>query len=164
MHRIDGCWGRMRDAAHSTLGEPVPPAVPHSRANTPAYLPYTFKMWWRGLVYVAAAVALVACTPSGPGIIKLGTYDYFTDESTPVTFNGRLLMFESIVHASPQWAGYWIPAFANCACYFRVRDLYSGAGGWTRMCMDVCVCMCVLHVRWYADADLRTSRVHTVSP
>ncbi len=95
---------------------------------------------WRSIVLVAAAVALVACTPSGPGIIKLGTYDYFTDESTPVTFNGRLLMFESIVHASPQWAGYWIPAFANCSCYFRVRDLYSGAGGW---CVYACVCcMC----------------------
>ena len=66
--------------------------------------------------------------PTGPGIVKLGTYDYFTYESTPVTFNGRLLMFESIVHEAPQWAGNWIPAFANCSCYYRVRDLYSGTG------------------------------------
>ncbi len=84
-------------------------------------------------VLVACLFALVglvagAPSPTGPGVVKLGAYDYFTDESTPVTFNGRLLMFESIVHAAPQWAGNWIPAFANCSCYYRVRDLYSGTG------------------------------------
>lgn len=54
---------------------------------------------------------------------KIGMYDYFVDESSPVLFNGVLLMFESIVKASPQWAGNWLPAFAGCDCYFRVRDM-----------------------------------------
>ena len=35
-------------------------------------------------------------------------------------------MFESIVEAAPQWAGNWDPRFANCSCYYRVRDLTSG--------------------------------------
>jgi hypothetical protein len=59
-------------------------------------------------------------------LVKLGLYDYFTDESSPVIFGGELLMFESIVQASPQWAGHWLPAFANCSCYYRVRHLLTG--------------------------------------
>jgi len=47
------------------------------------------------------------------------------DESSPVIFNGRLLMFESIVFASPQWAGHWLPAFQGCQSYFRVRDMHT---------------------------------------
>ena len=57
--------------------------------------------------------------------LKYGVYDYFVDESSPIIYNGQLLMFESIVRASPQWAGNWLPAFANCACYFRVRDMHT---------------------------------------
>lgn len=59
-------------------------------------------------------------------VTKLGAYEYFVDESTPVMFNGEFLMFESIVRASPQWAGNWLPAFANCSCYFRIRNIISG--------------------------------------
>jgi hypothetical protein len=55
--------------------------------------------------------------------LKIGAYDYFVDESSPVMFHGRLLMFESIVRNSPQWAGHWLPAFAGCMSYFRVRDM-----------------------------------------
>ena len=73
---------------------------------------------------LAAAVALAL--PASATLTKLGIYDYFTDESTPVLFNGALLMFESIVQNSPQWAGHWLPAFANCTSYFRVRDQLSG--------------------------------------
>ena len=29
------------------------------------------------------------------------------------------------MRASPQWAGYWLPAFADCESYFRVRDMRS---------------------------------------
>ena len=61
---------------------------------------------------LAAAVALAL--PASATLTKLGIYDYFTDESTPVLFNGALLMFESIVQNSPQWAGHWLPAYANC--------------------------------------------------
>jgi hypothetical protein len=64
-------------------------------------------------------------TPSAAPAIKIGTYDYFVDESSPIIFNGALLMFESIVKASPQWAGNWIPAFIDCESYFRVRDMHT---------------------------------------
>ena len=70
------------------------------------------------------AAADAAWVPTA-AVAKIGAYDYFVDESSPVMFNGRLLMFESIVRASPQWAGHWIPAFEDCACYFRVRDMSS---------------------------------------
>jgi hypothetical protein len=63
---------------------------------------------------------------SAPFIQKLGIYDYFVDESSPVIFNGRLIMFESIVQNSPQWAGHWFPSFSNCPSYFRVRDQLTG--------------------------------------
>jgi len=59
-------------------------------------------------------------------ITKLGTYDYMTYESSPLVFNGALLMFESMAEASPQWAGHWDPRFVNCSCYYRMRDLMSG--------------------------------------
>lgn len=63
--------------------------------------------------------------PSPAPNLKIGTYDFFVDESSPVIFNGALLMFESIVQNSPQWAGHWIPAFANCQSYYRVRDMHT---------------------------------------
>ena len=60
-----------------------------------------------------------------PRNLKIGTYDFFVDESSPLIFNGRLLMFESIVKSSPQWAGNWIPFFQACDSYFRVRDMQT---------------------------------------
>lgn len=71
------------------------------------------------------AAVLASSTPVPGG--KIGIYDFFTDESSPVIFNGKLLMFESIVEASPQWAGHTDPSFANCSSYFRVRDQSTGA-------------------------------------
>src|SRR4051794_33574168 len=91
----------------------------------------------RGLLAAALAVCVEHCTTAAQpdtrsasppaAVTKLGLYDYFTDESSPVIFNGKLLMMESIVQASPQWAGNWLPAFANCSCYYRVRDMATGA-------------------------------------
>ena len=54
---------------------------------------------------------------------KLGVYDYFIDESSPLIYNNRLLMFESVVRASPSWAGNWLPSFSKCDSYYRVRDM-----------------------------------------
>ena len=64
-----------------------------------------------------------APAPQPPPNLKIGAYDYFVDESSPVMYHGQLLMFESIVFNSPQWAGHWLPAFAACKSYFRVRDM-----------------------------------------
>ena len=50
---------------------------------------------------------------------KLGVYDYMTEESSPIIFNGALLMLESI---PTSYAGF-SPAFANCSAYLRVRDM-----------------------------------------
>jgi len=62
---------------------------------------------------------------------KLGAYDYFTDETTPVVYNGRAVLIEAIVAASWQWAGHWLGFPFNstelCASYFRVRDLATNA-------------------------------------
>ena len=54
-----------------------------------------------------------------PAVTKLGVYDYFTEESSPIIFNGQLLMLESIPTAYPSYD----PAFAVCSAYFRVRDM-----------------------------------------
>lgn len=78
------------------------------------------------LLLVALLTAGVAEASSNITIQKLGTYDYMVFESSPIMYNGKLLMMESICANSPLWAGYWDPAFANCSGYFRVRDLYSG--------------------------------------
>ena len=73
-------------------------------------------------VVLALVMAAVAAA-GGAEVKKLGLFDYFVDESSPVVFNGRLVMIESIVRASPYWAGNWDPRFANCSCYFRVRHM-----------------------------------------
>ena len=62
---------------------------------------------------------------SAQPVTKMGAYDYFIDESSPLVYNGALLMFESVVRSSPSWAGYWLPAFANCSSYYRIRDMRS---------------------------------------
>lgn len=55
--------------------------------------------------------------------VKLGTYDYQTQESSPVIYNGRLLMFESMIPNDPEW----IPVSPNCTnTYLRVRDQTTG--------------------------------------
>jgi hypothetical protein len=76
-------------------------------------------------IWAIVFIASLAWAQSTP-VQKLGVYEYFVDESTPVIFNNVFLMFESIVQASPQWAGHWLPAFANCSCYFRIRDIVKG--------------------------------------
>ena len=70
-----------------------------------------------------AALSLFGRPALGQQVAKLGAYDYFIDESSPLIFNGALVMFESVVRSSPSWAGYWLPAFANCDSYYRVRDM-----------------------------------------
>jgi hypothetical protein len=69
-------------------------------------------------VLLALATTLASAQQQG-GVQKLGVYDYFTQESTPIIFNGQLLMLESIPTA---YAGF-SPAFAGCSAYFRVRDM-----------------------------------------
>jgi len=68
---------------------------------------------------LAAALLAAARAAPPPAVAKLGVYDYFTEESTPVIFNGALLMLESIPTAYP----FYDPAFAACSAYFRVRDM-----------------------------------------
>lgn len=76
---------------------------------------------------VAASAIVATATASSSAVTKLGIYDYFVDESSPVMFNGQLVMFESIVQDSPQWAGHWNASFANCMSYFRMRDQRTGS-------------------------------------
>lgn len=52
-------------------------------------------------------------------VTKLGVYDYLTEESSPVIFNGALVMLESI----PRSYAAFSPSFANCTAYFRIRDM-----------------------------------------
>ena len=80
------------------------------------------------LVAVCSAASLAAEPRAAPAaaatvVAKLGVYDYFIDESSPLIFNGALLMFESVVRSSPSWAGNWLPAFKDCDSYYRVRDM-----------------------------------------
>lgn len=51
---------------------------------------------------------------------KLGVYDYMTEESSPLIFNGLLVMLESIPRS---YAGFDTTGFANCSAYMRVRDM-----------------------------------------
>jgi hypothetical protein len=85
-------------------------------------LPTVLGLLWSSTVAAAAPIYLPT---------KLGAYDYFTDETTPVVFNGRAILVEAIVAASWQWAGHWLPYPFNstdaCASYFRVRDLATNA-------------------------------------
>jgi hypothetical protein len=74
----------------------------------------------------AAASAAAAASPAPALLRKLGLYDYMTQETTPLVFNGRNVLMESMIKGDPQWAGHWIPAFQNCDSYVRVRDLASG--------------------------------------
>jgi hypothetical protein len=77
---------------------------------------------------LAAAAAPALAAPMLP--TKLGIYDYFTDETSPLLFNGVPLLMESIVWDSPEHAGHWLPAFnssATCASYFRVRNVATNA-------------------------------------
>ena len=67
----------------------------------------------------AVVVAARAAPPPPPAAAKLGVFDYFTEESSPILFNGKLLMLESIPTAYP----FYDPAFSACSAYFRVRDM-----------------------------------------
>ena len=77
------------------------------------------------------AAAVAACARGAPGLVasraaasrsavaKAGVYDYMTQESSPVVFNGRLLMLESI----PREYANRDPRLAACDNYMRVRDM-----------------------------------------
>jgi len=67
----------------------------------------------------AVSLLALALPASGAMVQKLGVYDYMTEESYPIIFNGALLMLESIPTA---YAGF-SPAFANCSAYLRIRDM-----------------------------------------
>lgn len=71
---------------------------------------------------MATLFALLALALPGASLAqvqKLGVYDFMTEESTPLMFNGDLLMLESIPTA---YAGF-SPAFAGCSAYLRIRDM-----------------------------------------
>jgi hypothetical protein len=65
------------------------------------------------------AILLLHLAESQLVTTKLGVFDYFTEESSPIIFNGVLLMVESIPTSYP----YYNPLFSNCSSYFRVRDM-----------------------------------------
>lgn len=73
-----------------------------------------------------ALLALLSALPAALGQVrvqKLGVYDYFTEESSPVIFNGALLMVESIPTA---YAGYDPASRAappTCGCATCARSL-----------------------------------------
>lgn len=73
---------------------------------------------------LAAALLAAPGALAGPLLpTKLGIFNYFTDETTPLVYNGVPLIMESIVWDSPQHARHWLPAFNDsgaCASYFRV--------------------------------------------
>lgn len=52
---------------------------------------------------------------------KLGVYDYMTEESSPLLFNGKLVMLESIPTSYPGYN----PDFSHCSAYLRVRDMHT---------------------------------------
>ena len=66
---------------------------------------------------LSAAVAAVELP------VKLGAYDYQTQESTPVIYNGRLLMMESMFVGDPEFNPTLCPASNS---YLRVRDQATG--------------------------------------
>jgi hypothetical protein len=55
---------------------------------------------------------------------KLGLYDYDVQESSPVVFNGRLLMVESMIDGDPEYLPICGPTATST--YFRVRDMSNG--------------------------------------
>jgi hypothetical protein len=76
------------------------------------------------LALLLSAVHGAATSPVN--IVKLGAFDYSTQETTPVVFNGRLILVEAVSWPSWQHAGRWLPAFNStltCNDYFRVRDV-----------------------------------------
>jgi hypothetical protein len=78
---------------------------------------------------VTLYVVRQACSASpAAGIVKLGAFDYSTQETTPVVFNGRLVLVEAVGWPSWQHTGRWLPGFNStltCNDYFRVRDVGS---------------------------------------
>ncbi len=59
-------------------------------------------------------------------LTKIGYYDYFPLESTPIMYNGQLLMFESIVVGSDPPANVGLGWNPPCKTYLRVRDMTTG--------------------------------------
>jgi hypothetical protein len=57
---------------------------------------------------------------------KLGAIDFESYESTPLVFNGKLLLMETISLAYPGHISHWEPQYAACSSYYRIRDLKSG--------------------------------------
>jgi hypothetical protein len=75
-----------------------------------------YKMMLKSLVYLLFVGVSQAQSPS---VTKLGVFDYSTQESSPIMFNGVLLMVESV----PTVYANYDPLFSNCSSYFRVRDM-----------------------------------------
>ena len=77
------------------------------------------------LFLVAACSSTIAAFAPPGNLTKLGVYAYDVQESTPVVFNGAVLMVESMLPMDPDWVQN-DPALSNCSGYFRVRDQTSG--------------------------------------
>ena len=48
-----------------------------------------------------------------------------TDESTPLLFNSRKILMETITLTYPGHISHWDPAFKSCSSYFRFRKQYG---------------------------------------
>jgi hypothetical protein len=85
-------------------------------------------------LFKAAAIAVLAAAGIAPSTssssslpplpVKLGLYDYDVQESSPVVFNGRLLMVESMYYQDPEYIPLCGPSTST---YLRVRDMANGA-------------------------------------
>jgi hypothetical protein len=74
------------------------------------------------MAHLTLYLLLTALIPAfSQEVQKLGVYDYLTQESSPVIYNGKLLMLESIPTSYPDYS----PAFSHCSAYLRVRDMHS---------------------------------------
>eukprot|EP00729_Bicosta_minor_P023541 gene23541-4710_t len=62
-----------------------------------------------------------------PTLRRLGAMDYEPGESSPVTFNGRPHMLESISGCYPGNARFSLPEWRYCPSYLRVIDLTDGS-------------------------------------
>jgi hypothetical protein len=83
---------------------------------------HRLRAW--ALLLSAGAAALSSAAPALP--VKLGVYDFMVQESSPVVFNGRLLMVESMLDIDPEF----VPLCGegnSTLSYFRVRDQPTGA-------------------------------------
>jgi len=71
---------------------------------------------------VLTLLFLFACAQelhaAAPVVEKLGSFDYQSDESSPLVWAGKIVIMETMATAMPEHQ-------FNCGCYFAVRDLRS---------------------------------------